>query len=215
MKGEGENQVLLRAVTINQNEGRTAMSAYNYNTGEGRREKVEGRGEKGEGNMGKGERSRQKGTGSREPGDGAKCSACERAEKVDGLGGQVDTRPSRAGRIQTFEDLIVWQRAVELAADVYATAGAIRDLSFRDQLQRAAVSISSNIAEGYERDSNADFVRFLYYAKGSCGEVRSQLHLARRLGLAAVQVTDRMIEQASLLSRQLGAFINVRETKFQ
>jgi four helix bundle protein len=148
------------------------------------------------------------GEGNRETGEG-------RRQKGGGKEGEESTPNLQPGRIQRFEDLIVWQRAVELAADVYSTAGTIRDLAFRDQLQRSAVSISSNIAEGYERDSNADFVRFLYYSKGSCGELRSQLHLARRLGLAAAQVADRMIEQASLLSRQLGAYINVRETKFQ
>ena len=118
------------------------------------------------------------------------------------------------GKIEGFEDLIVWQRAPDLAASVYTAWETSRDFSFRDQVQRAAVSISSNIAEGYERDSNADFIRFLYYAKGSCGEIRSQLHLARRIRLLTDQTATAMIEEARLLSRKLGAYIRVRETKF-
>ncbi len=117
-------------------------------------------------------------------------------------------------QIKGFEDLVVWQLAIELAASVYGKFASIRDSGLRDQLQRAAVSISSNIAEGYERESNADFIRFLYYAKGSCGEVRSQLHVARRVRLLADQTALDMIEEARLLSRKLGAYIRVRETKF-
>ena len=120
----------------------------------------------------------------------------------------------RPGKIESFEDLQVWQKAIEVAAAVYTAFEKCRDFSFRDQVQRAAVSISSNIAEGYERNSNADFIRFLYYAKGSCGEVRSQLHLARRVGLLTDQTAEAMIEEARLLSRKLGAYIKVRETKF-
>lgn len=120
----------------------------------------------------------------------------------------------KPGKIESFEDLQVWQLAIELAASVYTAFETSRDYAFRDQLQRAAVSISSNIAEGYERDSNADFIRFLYYAKGSCGEVRSQLHLARRVRLLPEQTAVAMIEEARLLSRKLGAYIKVRETKF-
>jgi four helix bundle protein len=120
----------------------------------------------------------------------------------------------KQSKIEGFEDLIVWQLAIDLAASVYTVWETSRDFSFRDQMQRAAVSISSNIAEGYERDSNADFIRFLYYAKGSCGEIRSQLHLARRIRLLSDQTATAMIEEARLLSRKLGAYIKVRETKF-
>jgi len=117
-------------------------------------------------------------------------------------------------RIDGFEDLQVWQRAVELAAAVYSRLGKISDYSFRDQIQRASVSISSNIAEGYERGSNAEFIRFLYYAKGSCGEVRSQLHLARRLKLMQDESAVALLADARLLSSKLGAFLKARQTRF-
>jgi four helix bundle protein len=120
----------------------------------------------------------------------------------------------KPGKIESFEDLQVWQLAVDLAAVVYSALAKSRDFSFRDQMQRAAVSISSNIAEGYERDSNADFIRFLYYAKGSCGEIRSQFHVASRVGMLSEQSATTMIEEARLLSQKLGAYIKVRETRF-
>jgi len=101
-----------------------------------------------------------------------------------------------------------------LAAAVYSRLGKISDYSFRDQIQRPSVSISSNIAEGYERGSNAEFIRFLYYAKGSCGEVRSQLHLARRLKLMQDESAVALLADARLLSSKLGAFLKARQTRF-
>ena len=117
-------------------------------------------------------------------------------------------------KIECFEDLLVWKQAIDLAASVYPALETSRDFGFKDQRQRAAVSISSNIAEGYERGSNADFIRFLYYAKGSCGEVRSQRQVASRVRLVSDKTAADLIAAARLLSRRLGAFINVRETKF-
>ena len=124
------------------------------------------------------------------------------------------TTDLKQGKIEGFEDLQAWQLAVELAASVYPALKTSRGFSFRDQMPRAAVSISSTIAEGYERDSNADFIRFPYYAKGSCGEVCSQLHLARRASLPTDQTAIALLEQVRLLSRKRGAYIKVRATKF-
>ena len=84
-----------------------------------------------------------------------------------------------------FEDIQAWKDSIALAEAVYAASrqGAFaKDFGLRDQMRRAAVSVSSNIAEGFERMSKQEFVRFLSIAKGSVGELRSQLHLARRLG---------------------------------
>jgi four helix bundle protein len=82
----------------------------------------------------------------------------------------------------SFEDLKVWQKARELANLIYATTRQgefARDYGLADQIRRAAVSVLSNIAEGFERGSYAEFIQFLYIAKGSCGEVRAQLYIAR------------------------------------
>ncbi|MDO9399601.1 MAG: four helix bundle protein [bacterium] len=84
-------------------------------------------------------------------------------------------------KIEKFEDIIGWQKAGELTINIYKEFKNCRDFSFRDQIQRAAVSIMNNIAEGFERRTNKEFINFLYIAKGSCGEVRSILYLAVKL----------------------------------
>ena len=114
----------------------------------------------------------------------------------------------------TFENLEVWQDAIELAARVYELLRDCRDFSFRDQIQRASASVSNNIAEGYERDTNAEFLRFLFIAKGSCGEVRSQAYLSRRIGLLTVEQSTPLIEETRRLSRRIARFIAVRREKF-
>jgi four helix bundle protein len=114
----------------------------------------------------------------------------------------------------TFEKLEVWQEAIELAAQVYAFFKGCADAGFCRQIQAAAASISSNIAEGYERDSNQEFVRFLVIAKGSCGEVRSQAHLARRVGILTDPAAEHVIANAARLSRRLTRLIQVRREDF-
>ena len=81
----------------------------------------------------------------------------------------------------SFEDLEVWKRGCRLAVDVCAGTHGWRNFGLRDQLQRSAISIPSNIAEGSERDSDGDFKRFLRISKGSCGELRTQPHIAKRV----------------------------------
>ena len=80
-----------------------------------------------------------------------------------------------------FEDLLIWQKARDLTRLVYDLTKVdafSRDFGLRDQIRKAAISVMSNIAEGFERDSDAQFAHFLTIAKGSCGEVRSQLYVA-------------------------------------
>src|SRR3569833_385898 len=84
-------------------------------------------------------------------------------------------------KVKRFEDLIAWQRAQDLAVDIYELMRQVKDYSFKDQLCRAAVSVSNNIAEGFDRRSDADFKRFLNIARSSCSEVKSMLYLAKRL----------------------------------
>ncbi len=84
-------------------------------------------------------------------------------------------------RIDKFEDVIAWQKAKELTIMIYRVFADSKDFSFRDQIQRAAVSVVNNIAEGFERRTNNEFKHFLYMAKGSCGEVRSMLYISKEL----------------------------------
>lgn len=83
--------------------------------------------------------------------------------------------------IQKFEDIIGWQKAQDLAVEVYSVFSSSKDFGFKDQICRAVVSISNNVAEGFDRSSDTDFSRFLFIAIASCSETKSMLHLAFRL----------------------------------
>ena len=105
---------------------------------------------------------------------------------------------------------MIWQEAREFARLVYALTrcGAFaKDFGLRDQIRRAAVSIGSNIAEGYERNGNAEFKNFLFIAKGSCGEVRSQLYNAFDVGYLKKDEFDDAVARAMKLGRMISAFI--------
>lgn len=102
-----------------------------------------------------------------------------------------------------FENIDAWQAARHLARDVYGitSEGAFRrDFGLRDQMRRSAVSTMSNIAEGFERDGNKEFRQFLSIAKGSCGEVRSQLYIARDVGYLDDQTYERLHKEATRVS---------------
>ena len=114
----------------------------------------------------------------------------------------------------TFENLEVWQDASELAVRVYGAFRECRDFGFRNQIQEASASISNNIAEGYERDSNQEFIRFLLIAKASCGEVRSQAYLARRVRLLSDTAAAELVVDSKRLSKRIPKLIDVRRDKF-
>ncbi|OHA20420.1 MAG: four helix bundle protein [Candidatus Taylorbacteria bacterium RIFCSPHIGHO2_01_FULL_51_15] len=107
-------------------------------------------------------------------------------------------------RIEKFEDIIAWQKAKILTLRIYALLEHNRDFSYRDQIQRAAVSIMNNIAEGFERRGDVELRRFFFIAKGSCGEVRSLLHLGRDLHYFSesdfLYLHDLALETSKLLS---------------
>jgi four helix bundle protein len=91
-------------------------------------------------------------------------------------------------KIERFEDLEIWKEAVAIGIDIYTitSKGKLeKDYSSKDQLRRAAISISNNIAEGFEYNNNNVFVRFLGYAKGSAGELRSNLFVLKEAGLVS------------------------------
>ena len=83
-------------------------------------------------------------------------------------------------RIQRFEDLIAWQKGQDLAVEIYSVFRNSKDFGFKDQICRAAVSVSNNIAEGFDRQSDAEFSRFLFISISSCSEVKSMLYMAYR-----------------------------------
>ena len=109
--------------------------------------------------------------------------------------------------IKKFEDIIAWQKAGALSLNVYKQFARCKDFSFNDQIKRATVSVMNNIAEGFERQTNKEFKNFLYIAKGSCGEVRSMLYLAYRLGYINETSFLSLQRDTQEISRLLSGFI--------
>ncbi len=107
----------------------------------------------------------------------------------------------------SFEDLDVWKRGCRLAVRIYEVLKSCRDYGFKDQITRAAVSIPSNIAEGAERDSNAEFIRFLHIAKGSAAEVRTQVYIARQIGIIEEDIRKELVEELKVISSMLHSLI--------
>lgn len=111
------------------------------------------------------------------------------------------------GSIERFEDILAWQRAKELSTEVYTAFEGIRDYGFKGQIERAAVSVMNNIAEGFERQSNKEFKQFLYISKGSCAEVRSMLYLAKDLNFISEEQGKQLIAFTEEISKMLSNFI--------
>lgn len=114
-------------------------------------------------------------------------------------------------RFHTYRDIHVWKSSIELTEKVYRLTNLglfAKDFALRDQLRRAMISISSNIAEGFERNNNAEFIRFLIYAKASAGEASSQLFLAERLGYVEPPCVRVLLLHADALSKSIGKLIS-------
>ncbi len=115
---------------------------------------------------------------------------------------------------QSFKELRVWQEAKTLAVGVYrmTSSGNIsRDFGLKDQMQRAAVSIASNICEGYERHSDAEFIRFLHIAKGSLSELVTQLEIATEVGLVTGELVPQLQDQCTKVGSMLTKLIQARK----
>jgi len=111
--------------------------------------------------------------------------------------------------IKNFEEIITWQKAKELTVKVYQSFRVCRDFGFKDQIERASVSIMNNIAEGYERSGNKEFKHFLFISKGSFGEVRSMLYLALQLKYISKMSFNEMNTLSLEISKMLSGFIKV------
>jgi len=113
-----------------------------------------------------------------------------------------------------FKDLIVWQKAKDLAIKVYRASeeGDLnRDFGLRDQVRRSAVSIASNLAEGDERDTDRESVRFFYIAKGSLAELRTQIGIAYEIGYLRQQFYESIETDCITLGKMIGALIKKRK----
>ena len=109
--------------------------------------------------------------------------------------------------IEKFEDVIAWQKGKQLTLAVYREFRLLKDFGFKNQILRAVISICNNIAEGFERKSNKKLRQFMYISKGSCGEVRSMLHIAVELGYITKQQFEDMYNLSYEISRILGGFV--------
>ena len=117
-------------------------------------------------------------------------------------------------RVKRFEDLEVWKEGMYLSTKIYKELRDCRDFGLRDQMQRSAVSIPSNISEGYERNTNKDFIRFLYISKGSCSELRTQIYIAISTGLFDAEKGEQLLESTRKISAMLHNYIKIRTEKF-
>jgi four helix bundle protein len=121
-------------------------------------------------------------------------------------------------KIERFEDLEVWQKAATIGINVYILSekGKLKnDFGAKDQIGRAASSISNNIAEGFEYNNNKDFIKFLRYAKGSSGELRSQLFILYKSDFIASEDYQSLYPELILVSKQIGGFIKYLKTNNQ
>ena len=108
---------------------------------------------------------------------------------------------------QSFEELEVWRRSCRLAVEICRLTADSKNFCLRDQMQRSAISIPSNISEGCERDSRLDFIRFLRIAKGSAAELRTQVYIALKLDIIPKAESDRFIAELKEISAMLQGLI--------
>lgn len=121
-------------------------------------------------------------------------------------------------KIERFEDLEVWKGAMSFCEDTYKLTNEKKfsiDFALKDQIRRSAISVPSNISEGFERDAKNQFIYFLVIAKGSCGELRTQLRIAFSLGYLSTEKYDELVKNCISVSKQLKGFINYIKTHQQ
>ncbi len=114
-------------------------------------------------------------------------------------------------KVEKFEDLQVWQASFSLAVALYEQLKDCRDFGLKDQMQRSAVSIASNIAEGFDRQTRKEFIQFLYIARGSCSELRTQIYIAKKVNILPKAVADTFAENSRKISAMLYKLIQYRK----
>ena len=114
---------------------------------------------------------------------------------------------------QSYEKLEVWRKAYKLSVSIYRHLEDCRDYGLKDQMTRAGVSIASNIAEGAERGSIAEFIRFLHIAKGSAAELRTQIAIACDIGIIRESDRNKLIAETKSISKMLHALIKSLKLK--
>jgi four helix bundle protein len=111
-----------------------------------------------------------------------------------------------------FEDLEVWKRAAKLSGNIYKELKGLKDYGFKDQITRSGLSIASNIAEGFERGSQKENIVFLSYAKGSSGELRTQVYIGIDIGYIKKEVGEEWLREAREISSMLSGLIKTKRS---
>lgn len=118
-------------------------------------------------------------------------------------------------KIEKFEDIIAWQKALELSNFIYSVTNKdnfSKDYGLKDQIRRAAVSIVSNISEGFERDSTNHFIYFLLVAKGSAGELRAQIYIAKNQNYITQEEFELLNTKVIEVSKTISGFVSYLKT---
>lgn len=113
-------------------------------------------------------------------------------------------------KILKFEDLNIWKLSLKVTKEIYdltAKKEFSKDFALLAQIRRAIISVSSNIVEGFEKNNNNEFIRYLKIAKGSVGEVRNQLYIAKEIGYIEAQEFKKINRELADLGNQIGGFI--------
>jgi len=113
----------------------------------------------------------------------------------------------------SFENLEVWQKACRLTVKLYEVLEDCKDYGLKNQMTRAGISIASNIAEGAERGSVAEFIRFLHIAKGSAAELRTQIYIASRINILSDQMQSELVSELKIISSMIHALIKSLKPK--
>jgi four helix bundle protein len=114
-----------------------------------------------------------------------------------------------------FEELEVWKRSARLSANLYNELATLKDFGFRDQITRAGLSVPSNIAEGYERNSDKELANFLNYAKGSAGEVRTQIYIGMEISYIPRDKGKEWLQESEEISKMLHGLIQTVRTRIK
>jgi len=110
-----------------------------------------------------------------------------------------------------FEDLDVWKRSARLSASIYRELCKLKDYGFKDQITRAGLSIPSNISEGCERPSPKECINFLNYAKGSCGELRTQIYIGMDIEYISNDTGKKWLDETVAISAMIGGLIKSKK----
>lgn len=114
-------------------------------------------------------------------------------------------------KITSYKDLRVWQLSFKLGVDIYKSLNESKHFSLKDQIQRSAISVPSNIAEGFERTSNKEYIYFLKVSRGSCAEMQTQIMFAQEVGVLSDAESEKYLEQSQIVIAMLQKLITARK----